>query len=149
MLQRTYPPNDVISARVPGADDLVLVDDDRLLVVVSIRAFPEGIEARLMVCSAPGIDLRDSLMRNPNAALDPLGARLELVRSDGHELFSILRGGGSEHACDLILYAPVAPSAAVHGIVFTWHELDVDSEHLFDIRVVADARARAHAPRWI
>lgn len=148
MQQRLYPPTGLISARVPGADDIVLVDDDRLLVVVSIRAFPEGLEARLMVCSAPGIDLRDRLLAAPNAPRDGRIPTLALSETAQAEPFTTVSGGGSEHKCDLLLYTPVATGAVVDGLVFRWPEFGVHVELPVDARAVADARARAHTPRW-
>ncbi|GAB3147330.1 hypothetical protein GCM10027058_06120 [Microbacterium neimengense] len=148
MPQRLYPPTGLISARVPGADDVVLVDDDRLLVVVSIRAFPEGLEARLMACSAPGIDLRDRLLVSPNAPRDGRVPTLALNETAQAEPFTTVSGGGGEHKCDLLLYTAVPDDVTVDGIVFHWPEFGIHAEFAVDARAIADARARVHTPRW-
>jgi len=149
MPQRLYPPNELISANVSGADDIVLVDDERLLVVTSIRAFPEGMEARLMVCSAPGIDLLDKLLVNPNAPRDASVPTLALNETAHAEPFTTVRGGGDQHKCDLILYTPLPEDPTVDGIVFRWPEFGIHAEHALDARAVAAARARVHMPRWM
>lgn len=149
MPQRLYPPTGLISARVPGADDIVLVDDDRLLVVVSIRAFPEGLEARLMACSAPGIDLRDRLLVSPNTPRGDRVPTLALNETAQAEPFTTISGGGGEHKCDLLLYTAVPADVTVDAIVFRWPEFGLHAEFTLDAGAVADARTRVHTPRWV
>lgn len=149
MPPRTYPPTEIIPAPVDGAMDVVLADDGAALAVISVFAYPSGLDVRLSMKTAPGLDMRNSGMRgNPNNQPEEGGLWVQLRTRAGMRAFSIVRGGGGESTTELELFVATDSDDDDLTVVLTWPEQGIHAEHAVDRQRVDAARQRVHVPRW-